>query len=527
MTPSRESIKILLIGIILIIFVAIAGLFASTQSIWVDETTQLTGLALPFSEQFFWLIGRSERQLGVPPDRMPPLSYWVGALWVAVFGLSEATMRWFGIAATLAAAPALYLAGRMRGGAAGGLFVVAVVLLSPNTLVMAGEIRAYPLFLTLSAWSTWAFLRCMDLDTGNHRGRLAALSALLVLTAYTHYFGIVLAGALFATLIAERLLLGVSVRPVFSAVLGSSVGLVGLVPFVLGAVAVSGDADAATGSSLRGVAAGSVRLVLRLFLHGSHSVYLGVLLATGLALLGLGILVLGWCLRWFDKETSRARQSVFVLVPLFLAGVGLPILELQIGSFSVLAPHYNLWMVPLVAVFLGGAFAPYPACPWYPYSAKILGIIAVVGHLVAGSILLRYALLYSHGPGEWMADLWVEMNRPAIVHDGRGLWGHAYFPVEYLSGGDAVQLLSRNDGTLWRILPGRLDPITDESAYLSAFDSVLRVRVETMDSSHLAQIIRGENSCNPPAPSGVEPTNLEYFCAYTAAAVSIIFQPQP
>ena len=38
-------------------------------------------------------------------------------------------------------------------------FAAAEVLLSPNQVAMAGEIRAYPLFLALSAWAVLAFLR--------------------------------------------------------------------------------------------------------------------------------------------------------------------------------------------------------------------------------------------------------------------------------------------------------------------------------------------------------------------------------
>lgn len=518
----NQSLTAGLSALICFLFVAGAGYFSSQQTIWVDETTQLSGLALPLDSQLQWLVGRSELQLGVPPDRMPPLSYWAGTLWAALFGLSEATMRWFGVFATLAAAPALYLAGRMRGGVTGGLFVMAVVFLSPNTLVMAGEIRAYPLFLTLSAWSVWAFLRCLAPDTGNRIGRLAALTILLVLTAYTHFFGIVLAGALLATLLIERILSGDSVRPILLAGLCGAVALGGLVPFVLSAVAKSGDVGAATESSLRDVAAASARLFFRLFLHGSHSVYMSVLLATGLGLLGLAILTLARLRRKVDRETFGPRQGAFILLPLMLAGIALPILDLSIGSFEVLAPHYNLWMVPLAAVFIAGAFAPNPGHAWFTRSAQVFGVIVLVGYLAANAIVLRHAPVYSHGPGEWLAKLWVETQRPAIVHDETGHWGHAYFPLHYLSNGDAVQMLSRNDGTLWRIQPVGLEPVTDSTAYLSTFNHVMRVRVETMNSGDLAQIVRGEVSCKPQPPAGAELVSLKYFCAYTAASVFVV-----
>lgn len=514
----NQSLTAGLSALICLLFAAGAGYFSSQQTVWVDETTQLSGLALPLDAQLQWLIGRSELQLGVPPDRMPPLSYWAGALWAALFGLSETTMRWFGISATMAAAPALYLTGRMRGGATGGLFVMAVVLLSPNTLVIAGEIRAYPLFLALSAWSVWAFLRCLDPSAGDRTGRLAVLSILLVMTAYTHFFGIVLAGTLLAALLIERIMSGKGSRLILLAGLCGAVALGGLVPFVLSAVAKPGDVGAAIEPSVREVAAASARLVYRLFLHGSHSAYMGILLATGLGLLGLAILTLARSLCKVDRETFGPRQGAFILLSLMLAGVALPILDLWIGSFEVLAPHYNLWMVPLAAAFIAGAFAPYPGHAWFTRGAQAFGVIVFVGYLAANAIVLRHAPFYSHGPGEWLAELWVEMQRPAIVYDETGYWGHAYFPLHYLSNGDAVQMLSRSDGTLWRIQSGGIEPVTDPTSYLSTFNHVLRVRVETMNSGDLAQIVRGKIPCEPQPPAGADLAHLKRFCAYTAAS---------
>lgn len=513
MAPARSLAGL---GVICLAFLAGAGWFAAHQAVWIDETTQLSGLALPPDVQLSWLLGRSGLDLGVPPDRMPPLSYWVGSVWAALFGLSEMSMRRFGIVAVLAAAPALYLAGRMRGGEAGGLFAVAVVLLSPGLLVMAGEIRAYPLFLSLSAWSVLAFLRCLDPAMGNRPGRLAALSVLLVLTGYAHFFGVVLAAVLFATLLAERMVACRPWLPVLLAGLASLVLLTGLLPFVLAAVTVSGGGGAAGGSSLREVVVALARLGFRLFLHGSHGVYPAILLATGLALAGLAVLALAGALRP-ARDRAAGVPGLWLLVPLVLAGIGLPLLDLRIGSFEVLAPHYNLWMVPLVAVFLAGAFAAQGRA--MSRVARGLGVLAILGHLAAGAILLRHAPLYSHGPGEWLAARWQAAPGTVILHDGSGLWAAAYFPLHYLSGGAAVQRLQGPDGTISRIRPGGLEALANPQAVLSGEAPVLRVRVEEMDNAALARIIRGTAACAPLAPAGLDGGPVETFCSYAAAAV--------
>mgnify|MGYP006289719967 CR=1 FL=1 len=171
---SRRAV-ILAAALATLTFVAAAGVFATVQTIWVDETTQLTGLALDWRERLLWLLGRSDLDSGVPLDRMPPLGYVLGGLWAALFGLTEISMRWFGIVAVAAAAPALFMAGRRAAGPLGGLFCLTFLLLSPNLISQSVAIRAYPLFFTFCAWGTWCFaLLVIDREPERPRGRATA-----------------------------------------------------------------------------------------------------------------------------------------------------------------------------------------------------------------------------------------------------------------------------------------------------------------------------------------------------------------
>ena len=63
------------------------------RSIWVDETTQMSGLAGNPVEITQWLMGRIKYNTNLQDDRMPPLSYWAGWLWSRIFGLGERQMR--------------------------------------------------------------------------------------------------------------------------------------------------------------------------------------------------------------------------------------------------------------------------------------------------------------------------------------------------------------------------------------------------------------------------------------------------
>ena len=67
--PAALTLLFLLLGIH----------FARAQNLWIDESTQLSGSRLPLATMVGWLTGHGPG-LGVPPDRMPPISYLVDAL---------------------------------------------------------------------------------------------------------------------------------------------------------------------------------------------------------------------------------------------------------------------------------------------------------------------------------------------------------------------------------------------------------------------------------------------------------------
>src|SRR4051812_11700977 len=167
--PDRAIVLIWLLSLVCLL--APAGLFMKSQCLWVDEVTQLSGLTLGPAEQARWLAGADPERFGVPADRMPPMSYWVGGTWAAAFGLTEASLRWMGLlftagAALLVVSAAGRLAGRLGAAAAGLIFS-----LSPNVIVTAVEIRAYPLFMLASAAGLFPLLRVVPAPApGGRRG---------------------------------------------------------------------------------------------------------------------------------------------------------------------------------------------------------------------------------------------------------------------------------------------------------------------------------------------------------------------
>jgi hypothetical protein len=132
---------------ILAAFVLLAANFAHVQTVWVDETTQLSGLTLSPAEQLPWLVGENANRFGVPPDRQPPLSYFLGWTWSRIFGLTPLSMRYFGLAAVALAGLFVAATATRVSGPWGGPLAATLFLLSPNVLGTAPEIRPYGLLV--------------------------------------------------------------------------------------------------------------------------------------------------------------------------------------------------------------------------------------------------------------------------------------------------------------------------------------------------------------------------------------------
>ncbi|MCF3973238.1 glycosyltransferase family 39 protein [Paracoccus salsus] len=503
-------------GAIVLLFVAIAFSFARVQSVWIDETTQLSGLGLGFKEQLMWLLGQVNPVPGVPPDRMPPISYWLGSGWAALFGLNEMSMRVFGIVALACGAPAIVLSAQEmagRGDAAKmALFALCGVLLTPTILTQAGEIRAYPVFLSLSAWAALAYVKAVR-DRGG--AWLFGLAVFSVLAAYTHFFGVVMAFSMWASLLMCRLSMGGRVVPVLAGGIASAVAMLGLVPFVLAALGVSSDVGDAPGLSdlLRDLA----RLAFRMQLHGVHLssqlIAAAMLAATG----GLMLMALHAVLLRSGSDARPIHPGFFVILPVLL-GFGLQALvKLAVASFDALAPHYSIWMVPLVALFLA---LPLSLSPWRRL-ASALALVIVASNLIADVILLRHATAYTHGPGEWVSEFIENPADTVVIHDANANWGSVYFPVHYLTGGAVTQILRSPDTPDRLVLPDGLSPV--EPRFVDRFGTHIHVRAASLSSMDLARRLGDPGDCGiVPMPTGdPAPKRIESRCAYESATIAV------
>ena len=114
-------------------------------------------------------------------------------------GSSEWRLRSFSVLAGIAAVPIFYaLTKRLAGTRAA---VIAALLLAVNAchIAYSQEARSYALFFLLAILSSWLFVRGIELDKKGDYAGYAGLSALMI---YSHFFGFLLVGAQWISLVA-------------------------------------------------------------------------------------------------------------------------------------------------------------------------------------------------------------------------------------------------------------------------------------------------------------------------------------
>jgi 4-amino-4-deoxy-L-arabinose transferase-like glycosyltransferase len=476
----------------LFVFVAalwfpLSALFASSQELWVDEVTQLSGLTLNPSQVVAWLAGDHQYRFDVPDDRMPPMSYWVGWLWTKLFGLSEGTLRalsnvMIGVAAGFVASASRRAWGVTAGWVSGIAFV-----LSPNVIVVGCEIRAYPIVLCLAAITFWLMLRLADVDNTKRTKNWCLLTLCCVGAAYTHFFGLVLTGAVFLGLLFFE-----SVRKhALRAWLGSAAAIVlvasGLFPFVRAALNMSSKGAA---PESRQVLTATARLVYRVL--GGHPA-IGVYSLTVAAVLIGTATALGLALRSRGSGGTRGRALLLAVGSGFVVVACAARLT---GGFDPQSTNYNIWMVPPIFIALGAA-AQELSGTWRKVGMGATSLI-LLGNLGGAWVLLDNRSTFAHTASERLVERVrsvPESERPklVVVHDEQGPWGHSYFPLRYVFGNAVTQYLAAA-GPNGQVAFKRLPELSDVDLSSVPASRVLLIGTHERGAAELKQHVKGEPS---------------------------------
>lgn len=160
---------------------------------------QIGGIAdrcLNTDEIYTAQLARSGNPGALLADVHPPLyPLLLGA--VQRLGMPEIGWRLFSALLWLGAALGAYALGRRLAGERVGLVALALLVTSPQGILLGELVRSYALAACLGAWTYFLFARLFDEPT---RKRIIGLAVLLALGCYTFYYFLYLAAAL--TLVA-------------------------------------------------------------------------------------------------------------------------------------------------------------------------------------------------------------------------------------------------------------------------------------------------------------------------------------
>lgn len=469
--------------------------FARVQAIWIDETTQMSGLTLSISDLFRWLAGENQGRFGVPGDRMPPMSYILGMAWASVFGLSEFSMRLFGLLVSSIGFIPFAASLRMISDRRTSLLIFLFFALSPNFITTSVEIRSYSLFLTLASTGTWLLI-VYSTASQRQSQRITAYAMALVgiLAAYTHFFGVIfggcLLGAAFVVDVSRRQFNGhlITAGFVFLVLIG------GLLPFITGANSLSSPDDiyAAKISDY-------VRMLYRLIAGPAFAIYPVFLF---LYLTGILLMLFGVTDKTVHAIRSLIRREKVDGIYRVVLGLGMFIAfgvfgtffsSIFIKNFSALKPTYSIWMTPIILLLIATSLNP-------AHSSKVItrfveaGLaIAAIGFAGAVIVFVNNLSIFTHGPAtllnRWVADAQLES---VVIYSSEDPWAFGYFPLYYEFGSGQRQFLVSGFGdkrSFQEITKSGLIPATDP---LIENGRPIIVSLDTWDSSDIASFIRGQ-----------------------------------
>lgn len=431
--PSSRWLEMSLLVIIMVIGIWLNISFLKNQDIWVDETTQLSGLTLDPIAIVPWLCGENPQRFGVPGDRMPPMSYWVGWLWARAFGLSEISMRMMGVTAVACAALLIAVAARNAWGQWAGVLAAAVFLYSPNTLVTSVEIRAYPLFILISAAAIYFCVRILKATPTVLLSDWGWLAGCCIAGIYTHFYGVVLAGSVICGMTVISLWQPELRKPLVVMAAVISFCSFGMVAFVMGASQMGG-------IGTEGLSVGSMaRFIYRALIgHPSLAVYHTV------TIFGMVAFVVMLALALFPKQTGG--KIYWMLMIALLAGcLAAVVAKALIGKFDALSPSYNIWRLPMLSVLAGSVVAIRER--WLRVGGIGATMVIIVAGALASGTILRNPTIFRHTPHREVVAMIKNNSVDTVVYDSAVGWAGAYFPLFYSEGCRLNQLLFKQSSS--------------------------------------------------------------------------------
>jgi hypothetical protein len=486
----QASAGMLAMGVYLALIAAFGmacWLFANAQDVWIDESTQLSGITLTIPDMLRWLAGEDTSRFGVPGDRMPPVSYFIDWVWLRLAGSSELGFRLAHAVLATGGILVLTIAVHSRLGTWATVACLVFLCLSPNVIALAVEIRAYPVLFALSCVQLVLFLRLVDAPGRPRLQDLLAFVFVSALAVYTHFFGLVSSCSFFAALglanIRYPRAFGI-ITAALMAVLGSAVGLI---PFVFAAAGLSASPEMTGGNVTE-----YVTYLLRLIASPAHLIWPW---AGGLYIIVTALLLAMSALGASKRATTRLARPVDWLWIVLVAGfAAVTVASILFKGFYALKPSYSVWLIPVLAVLVAAGIADFRHSAHWHQQARF----AALGMMAGGASIiviqmLAHAPLFVHGPRRFVLfELQKAQVPAAILYEGGSDWGYSQIPVHFATQGGVPQYVDHGAKGVTRPVIGASEtgpqPLQEAAA---RYSTLLVVQVKARRFGELKACLNG------------------------------------
>jgi hypothetical protein len=432
--------------------------FARVQDIWLDESTQLSGISLKFWEMLHWLAGADPDRLSVPGDRMPPVSYMLDWFWMHLHGTSEIGFRLFHSLFLIAGISCLAAVAWRELGRLGMFLSLGFLVLSPKLIQTGVEIRAYPIFFALSCAQTAVFLRLVASQTRVDLKFLVLFAAICLVAIYTHFYGIVSSCAFFLALGLSFLRRPVALAGIIGAFVVVTAGSTALSLFISGAAQV-GLFVPATATAPTVIDKSIVQYFIYLLkLAGDAanviSIPASIMFFGGtIALVHASVITAG--IRMRDRNPRPVDWVIVVVISGVLATV---MASVFVTTFDALKTSYSVWLMAPISLLVGaGATSATGFRPWDGAGRRVAVGAFLTGAGISTYLFFQHAPMFVHGPQNFIGALYDKVAAPrAIVYEPGAAWGWSYIPLQYSHHGEVLQYRTEDDGAgLVRAAGGR------------------------------------------------------------------------
>src|SRR5579871_2148875 len=480
-------------------------IFARSQDIWLDESTQLSGITLKFWEMLQWLGGAGPDSLGVPGDRMPPVSYVLDWLWLHLYGPSEIGFRLFHSAFVIAGISCLAIVAWRELGRTATVVSLGFLVLSPKLIQTGVEIRAYPIFFAITCAQTAVFIRLVASQTKPDSKLLTAFAAICLVAIYTHFYGIVSSCAFFLALGISYFRFPAALAKIAAAFAIVAIGSLALIPFVSAAAKVPLFVPAtATGIVIRGNPIAQY-LTYLLKLAGDPA----NMVSTAASILffgGTAALLVATIFAALIRARNGSQKPLDWLIAVVLFGVFATIAaSLFVGTFDVLKASYSVWLLVPISVLVGiGATSATGFRSWDVAGRTVATVALLVGAAISTYLFFDHASLFVHGPNRFIGALYDKAAAPkAIIYEAGAAWGWSYIPLQYSHHGQVVQYrVSDDGGGLVRSAPrGTEATVRDMEATVAPYKVLLLTDIRLRTFRDLRQCVNRLSAC-PHFPTG-------------------------